>query len=142
MNKDLLYGRGKIVYDPFRPNIKKEKNVWWCVVEIDDEIANYYRWWVSRRYHKTMLKPSWNAHITVVGGTKPKNINKWKERHGQEVIFAYEHYPQTYDPNVRRSSEPPHWWVRVYCDELNDVREELGLRREYPFHITVGKEKY
>jgi len=50
---------------------------WWCIVAVDREISRYYRGWIQKTYHiKGLVKPAWDAHISVVRGEIPANINK------------------------------------------------------------------
>jgi hypothetical protein len=51
---------------------------------------------------------------------------------GRQISFAY-------DPNLRFNGE--YFWLPVQCEELLDLREQLGLRREprMPLHLTVAR---
>lgn len=142
MIREWLTSHGRLVYDPPRPNMRKNKTKWWAVLEVDNSIAEYYRYWVKRNYHYEMLQGAWDAHITVIGGTEPLNKKYWGCRGGEVFEFNYEPAPQSYNPKNRRSKEPPHWWIRVNCPILSEIRSKLGLRPEYPYHITIGKQKY
>jgi len=132
---------GKIVYDPKRsPKIKKGEK-WWCVVTVDREITRYYRWWIEKELHvKGLCQPSWNAHISVLRGEKPRHdlMHLWKKYDGEIVTFRYKHFP-------RQSGDTTHdrpdfyWFVEVDCPKLISIREELERPSDWKLHITVGR---
>ena len=39
--------RGRIIYDPARPGMKR-RTKYWAIVNVDREITRYFRWWVDR----------------------------------------------------------------------------------------------
>jgi len=121
-----------MVYDPERPGAKHRSGPWWLVVNIDENISTYYRWWANKN-GLPIVKMSWPAHITVLDGTVvPSNIMCWKKYEGQ--IIEYE-----YNNDIR--SVGPYYYVKVTCPFLFDVREELGLKPYWPLHITIGRIK-
>lgn len=142
---DLLKGTGVLIYDPYRGKMKRNTN-WWIVVNTDDEIARYYRWWVMRRYWIDLKDPSWGAHISVLRGGKPRDEKQhlWKKYQGEKIDFAY-------SPNVRQSGDttggdrPNHFWfVDVWSDRLTEIRKELGFTTVFDgkpikYHMTIGR---
>lgn len=131
---DYFISIGCLNYDPPRPNMK-QVSAWRCVLAVDREITRYYRWWVQKELFIELEKPSWDAHITVTEGEEPRDIFKhlWKQDNGKRIKFKY--FPELIKGG-------PFWFVRVSCPELYTVRYNLGLRPYYPFHITIGREKY
>ena len=128
---------GKIVYDPYRPGMKK-RTEWWCIVEVDREITRYYRWWLEREMHlHSLVQPAWDAHISVIRGEKPKPqlMKMWKKYHGKIVKFRYEHNP-------RRSTRDDYWTVEVDCPFLVNIRKEFERPFNWPLHLSIGKENY
>jgi hypothetical protein len=103
---------------------------WWLVLETDDEITRYYRWWVQRELGITLNKPSWKAHITVIEGTEPEHKHNWLKYANQTYDFRYGHDIRT---------KGPFYWLEVDCKPLLAIRTELGLPEYYPLHITVGR---
>jgi hypothetical protein len=87
-------------------------------VEIDEELANYYRSLIPKYF--PYLKPRWPSHITVVRTEKETPVNRehWGKYHGQEIEFQY-------DPIIR--SGKMYYWLNIWCVELENIREELGL---------------
>ena len=133
---------GKIIYDPYRGDLKKKKH-WWCVVNVDREITRYYRWWIESQLHvKGLCQPSWNAHISVIRGEKPspQHMHLWKKYNNNVVEFEYEHNPRCV-PN--RGGEGGYYWVvSAKCDMLLDIRREMERPVSWDLHLTVGRTWY
>ena len=140
----LLKGTGVLVYDPHRPGLKS-KTDWWVVVNTDDEICRYYRWWVWRRYMIDLQKPSWGAHVSVIRGGKPSDdkMHLWKKYQGEKIAFEY-------SPDIRQSGDTTadrpdfFWFLDVWCSRLNEIRAELGFTNEFDgkpikYHLTIGR---
>lgn len=134
-------GTGKIVYDPYRGNLKK-KPKWWCVVEVDKEITRYYRWWIERMLHvKGLCQPSWDAHISVIRGEKPtpELMHLWKKYDGQIVEFEYKHMPRQSGDTTGWDRPDHYWFVDVHAPHLLDIRKELERPCNWNLHLTVGR---
>lgn len=147
-----LESRGRIVYDPKRPNMKN-RTKYWAIVDVDREITRYFRWWVDRELLNItgvegfgLKQPSWDAHISIIRGENdvrqvPRDMLRelWGKYQGQEVTFRY-------SLNVRQSGDttgwdrPDHYWfVNVESPELIDIRKELGLPYNWSLHLTIGR---
>lgn len=131
---------GRIVYDPRRGGMKK-RTKWWCVLNVDKEITRYYRWWVKRRYHIQLHKPSWDAHVSIFRGEQPEDhlMHLWKKYDGMKIPFKYKH-------DVRQSGDttgwdrPDHYWfVEVDCPFIMDMREEMNRPTKWKLHLTIGR---
>ncbi|CAG7581250.1 MAG: hypothetical protein SLAVMIC_00749 [uncultured marine phage] len=67
-----------------------------------------------------------------------KDLETWfeyKSRFNKKIIeFEYELCPYT----VKNRSA--HWWLRVKAEELKDIRQEMGYKREghWGLHLTLG----
>ena len=106
---------------------------WWLVLDCDEAIGTYYRDLYRLFHHRTkqLLRPAWDSHITVIRNEEPLHKEYWEKYSGKMVEFEYETSPLT-DGN--------YWWVTVFCEELLDLRTELGLPRdpELPLHLSIG----
>ena len=124
---------GTIIYDPNRFGMKK-RTEWWSILEVDKEITRYYRWWVKNRYWIDLIKPSWDAHISIVRGEKPKPelMHLWKKYDKQKVDFLYEH-------KVYKGKKNEFWMVEVKSPFLLSIRKELCLPTNWSLHLTIGK---
>ena len=131
---------GKIVYNPWRGALKKKRN-WWCVVEVDKEITRYYRWWIEQNQHiQGLCKPSWDAHVSVIRGEKPRDdlMHLWKKYDGKIVEFEYSHLPRQAEDPI--SGDPGwFWFIDIKAPELIDIRKEFELKHDWNLHLTVGR---
>ena len=146
-------GSGIIKYDPPRPGMTRRTD-WWAIIKVDREITRYYRWWVdkevvnplglehvnsgSKAYFdslgaKGLVEPSWNAHISIVRGEKPREDLRylWKKYDGERISFCYRHCPY--------KSDGPYWFVEVFCPRLEEIRDELKLITGWKYHLTIGR---
>jgi len=106
------------------------------VVEIDEELARYYRYWIPK--YISFNKPMHLPHVTVVRGAyeTPTDKSKWGSREGEEIEFEYEN-----DIKIGRV----YIWLPVQSKKLEEIRKELGLDRCFDkfkgFHITIANTK-
>lgn len=133
---------GRVVYDPYRGDMKANTN-WWCVIDIDKEITRYYRWWLQKEKHIILNLPAWDAHISVIRGEKSVAAKKnlWKKHHGRIVPFRFEHG----DIQISKDKDAPGYfhWIRIECDAVDEIREELGLIASWKYHhATIGRTYY
>jgi hypothetical protein len=137
-------GTGKIVYDPYRGGLKKKRD-WWCVVEVDKEITRYYRWWLEREWHVKELKtPSWDAHISIIRGERPRreHMHLWKKHHGKIIEFEYKHFPRRSGDTTGGDRPDNYFFVDIRAPELMDIRKEFGFPTNWNLHLTVGRTWY
>lgn len=124
-------------FDPPVLTRKHAKQAKWknhANVQLDCDIDNYYAWFINRRYNLKLNPPQRGAHVSFIADIIPnqeiykKIIEKYN---GKEIEF-------TIDTNVRTNGED--WWLRVYSEELSNIRVECGLPYEpyHPFHMTIG----
>lgn len=122
---------GKIIYDP---TAGKAANKWWMIVECPQGILDYYYYWITRKTKIRIQKPLFGSHVSVIRGEEPSKEYQhlWRKHHEKTVTFYYEH-EVFYADNF--------WWLRVKCDELKDIRKELGLNPEveHGLHLTIGR---
>ena len=151
---------GVLRYDPNRFDMKT-KTKWWAVLEVDREITRYYRSWINRELlnplgidhtgmSKTMKQrypikkleaPSWDAHVSVIRGEKPRNdlMHLWKKYDGIRFDFCYKHEPR-YSGDTTGNDRPDNFWfVEVYAPKLMNIRSELKRPTNWKLHLTVGR---
>lgn len=139
-------GTGTIVYDPFRGDMKRRTNGW-CVVEVDREITRYFRWWLQYQKHIHLDFPSWDAHISIVRGdggdrVQPQFQSLWKKYHGKRIQFEYDHVGDFKITRSGLSTSPDnglYYFVEVRCPIIDNIRQELGLRTGWKYHLTFGR---
>lgn len=143
-----LRSTGTLVYDPKRGSMKR-RTKWWCVLNVDREITRYYRWLISRRFwgltamkEDWLCQPSWDAHISVVRGETPGQEFRglWGKYSGEKVEFWYS--PNLVFANNRErryADDGDFWMLDVHCPRITEIREELGLKTFFHYHLTVGR---
>lgn len=123
----------QILYDPSRPGIRKVRPGSLVVGNIDPGIADYYRWWVHKRFGLSLQRPAWTPHVTILDGKGKQqrvDMTHWKKHHKCVIPIEY---------SVDIEQHWKFWVLPVRCEALCDLRAELGLSRDYNFHITFGR---
>lgn len=105
---------------------------WWLHVICDNDLGRYYRYWLIKKYGIwNIMKPKWGNHITVIRQEKVSydSLKKWNEH-----MVEFDYNPCDLQTNSK------HFWLRVRCDRLKDIRERIDLSREprAPLHMTFG----
>lgn len=112
------------------------------IVEADPEIARLARWFVPKSVG--LMTPRYAPHVTVIRKEIPSLLNTWGRYEGGRIYFRYE----TYARNDER-----YWWLRVFSDELAEIRLKLGLLPygrttmspdpdlRCCYHLTIGNTK-
>lgn len=147
--------RGKILFDPENVTNKQERQSEWKKFAMvllepdlkDDEkgIAEYYAWFIRKRFGLPLHKPQRNAHVTLINDRASDTNGKWEEvkkKWNGKEIDIYVHI----DPFLgikNRMGNYCDWWLTVpyeYRDELGAIRMELGLPAKpyFGFHMTIG----
>lgn len=131
-----IKAQGKLVYDPHRgSDFRKTGKTRTLIVQLSrDDLDLYYQWFVRRQFGEGMAlqRPMFGTHVTIVGGAeRVPNMDAWKRHQGETVTFEY-------GPAVRNHW---HFWsLPVYCEYFQELRAELGMKREPDFHITIGRQ--
>lgn len=112
----------------------------WVTVWVDQQLADYTYSLIPKYYR--VVRPRWKAHVTVARPEEGPLMANWGKHEGEKVPFVY-------DPTVLW--EAGFWWFNLWCVQMEDIRQELGLsiksRITIPppgyskcFHCTVGKD--
>jgi len=130
---------GRIFFDPDNKTKKHNKQSSWkrtAMIIINDDLPEYYAWFVKARYGLELNTPLRGNHVTIINDRintpeLTKNFEAIKEKyHGTLVTFYY-------DVNVRTNAA--HWWLKVNCPEGQSIRNEAGLGDPfYGFHLSIG----
>ncbi|CAB4196876.1 hypothetical protein UFOVP1290_396 [uncultured Caudovirales phage] len=132
----MMKSIGKLVYSP-RSHIGSNER--WLVLMCDDEISKYYRTLYSydhkilnAGYSTKLARPVWGTHISIIRNEKIPNHNLWGLNSNKLIEFEY-------DGGVIDNGE--YYWLKVYCNELSNLREKYGLSKypKFGFHLTVGR---
>ena len=102
----------------------------WVIANCDEELLNYYRWWIHKKTSLWLSKPKSGAHISVVRGDM--EFGNWPKRmEGERIEFNYNHNLECHSNYI---------WLPVWGRDLEDIRFKLGFDRKplKPFHMSVG----
>jgi len=126
----MFKGTGILQYDP-KARIRFDP--WWLILKTDEQIVKYYQYWILKYYAAKFEKTVWGSHVSVIRGSEPKHKNLWKKYQGKKIEFSY-------DNNIYQAN-PKFLCINAYSEELQHIREELGLSPipPYGFHITIGR---
>jgi len=132
MEGRMLRSYGTLVYDPIMKG-QKVKEKFWLMLSCDQELTRYYGWLLLRQHCVKLRRPGWDTHISVIRNEEVINPAKWGWGAGKKVEFRYE-------PEVLSNGR--HFWIRVECEKMLDLREWYGLPR-FPsrqLHLTLGND--
>lgn len=141
---------GKILFEPENKTKKHLNQAAWkkvAMVMFDGDIAEYYSWFIKRRFNLELNKPLRGAHITFINDSIDDINNRMGTRDEKEALW--ECLKKKWDGkevevvlNLRPFSDISHWWLIVdhkHRDELHSIRSEIGLGRPYfGLHMTIG----
>jgi len=136
MNNNWIKGTGKLIYNPERPGMRKSRqhDEWFLAVNVDPQIAEYYRWWVYKRFMLQLQHTAWHPHVTVLDGrrsVKPQNRKNWEKHSGEIIHFEY-------SPNIEQHWK--FWCLPVKSERLQEIKRELGFNdAESKLHVTIGR---
>lgn len=128
----------RIHFDPKDLTRKHEKQRSWkrvVLCQTNCDIDKYYAWFINKRFNLKLNLPLRGAHITIVNDKMPdiKIFEQMRELlDNKPLVFKF-------DPSEIRTNGL-HWWVRVYCDDVANIRNVLGLSPEpyFGLHLTIG----
>ncbi len=139
MDKITTYG--KIEFEPLNKTKKHELQASWkriAMILIDGDIAEYYAWFIKKRYSLALIKPLRGAHITFINDRgSDMTLKEWEEVKtkwdGKEIEVSLDVDPRTDDK---------HWWLNVPHEDreqIHGIRAELGLGKPYfGLHMSLG----
>jgi hypothetical protein len=133
MYNDLFKVTGKLVYEPSRPNMRKQYKLKTLVLNlVYDDLANLYRFFVKQKYGIHLDPPMWGNHITVIrGDEKPPRPELWKAYEGEFMDIEI-------SPHIYKTRN--FWTLPVKSKRLHDIRKELGFKNYHEMHLTIGRE--
>lgn len=131
--------KAKLDFEP--PNITNKhltQSEWkyTAVALLNDDTDDYYRWFIERRFGLKLNTPLRDAHVTFINDRLSDSKNDISQI---SSIFNGKEVDISYNPNEIRTNNK-HWWIKVYSEELLDIREVCGFTR-FPYmglHLTIG----
>jgi hypothetical protein len=135
----MLEIKTKIIFDPPEITNKHLKQKDWknvVICQVNDDTDIYYANFLFKRFGLVLNRSIRKTHITIINDRiSEMDVNlyaKAKEAfNGKELTFKF-------DPSEIRSNGK-HWWLKVYSDEADVLRNVVGLDNPYyPYHLTLG----
>lgn len=135
MKSNIIHTKGRIIFD--LPNItnKHHKQSAWkktAAVLFNDDICNYYAWFIKKRYGLYLAYPLRRAHFTIINDRIDFDFysQKSKELNNTEINLYY-------STDVRTNGK--YWWLKVVSEDAMKIRQEFNLGiPHFSFHITIG----
>ena len=130
--------KGKIYYDPINVTKKHFKQSSWkkvAIVRFNDDLPEYYSWFLKKRFNLILNKPLRGSHMTIINDKINDNIyNESKKFFNKKEITI------KYDPTHIRCNDKGHWWLKAYSDDALNIRNVMSLNDPYfGLHITLGR---
>lgn len=136
--------KGVITFSPVRKGLKSKAAC--CVIEVDEQIIDYYRHQLYKQYGLKLQKPSWSAHISIIQGSCDTESEIYqqliKDYEGKEVQVEYSIFPRFSGDTGSVADGKEHglfWFLTVYSDEFYEIRNKLGLITNFKPHLTIAK---
>lgn len=130
---------GKFIFSPARPGLKKSHRSFdsAVILKVDNGITEYYSWWLNKKYGLVLAKPAWGTHITVVSDKdRVKDLDAFaalKQSFNGKILAVPHH--------VEIKKQWQFWVLDVKpTAEMIQIRQSLGLKENFPFHITIGRD--
>lgn len=142
-NAPMFKTKGVVTFKPERKGLKSKAAC--CVIEIDNEIIDYYRNQVNKHYGLNLLKPSWSAHVSIIQGSLDPELPLYKKivekYEGKEVEISYKIIPRYSGDteSVLGQEDGLFWFLSVESDIFVEIRQQLGLNINFKPHLTIGK---
>ena len=118
------------------------------MVFFEGDVAEYYAWFIKKRYNLTLNKPLRGAHISFINDSM-NDLSQNGLLSADEVEIKWEEVKKKWDGkkieivldlDPRTNSE--HWWLNIPHEErgqLQSIRDELGLDRPFfGMHMSLG----
>lgn len=150
ISEHLIQYTGKIVFEPENVTKKHLGQSNWkrvAMVLFEDDIADYYAWFLRKKYNLILNKPIRGGHVSFINDS----LNDFKIANSdEEKEIIWKTVKQKWDGelinvvlNINNiNSDGLHWWLMVdqnYRHELHAIRAELGLDRPFfGLHMTIG----
>lgn len=104
-----------------------------AVIKTNCDMDKYYAWFLKKRFNLELNKNLRGSHVTFISDKMDKNLFNEASTvfNGKSVDFFIDIEPR---------SNAEHWWLRVYCPDVESIREALGLTRDpyFGLHLTIG----
>jgi hypothetical protein len=146
----LISLTGKIHFEPEDKTKKHVNQSSWkkmALVLFKGDVAEYYAWFLAKRYSIILNKPLRGAHISFINDSvhdlrgNGKSIDE-VDQLWSEVKSKWDNKAIEVTLSLEPRSDGRAWWLNVpqdKRDDLQSIRTELGLGKPYfGMHMTIG----
>jgi len=152
MNNYITH-KGIISFDPDDITKKHKTQSSWkktAMVLLDnDDITEYYRWFLKKRYNIILNKNIRKPHISFINDSINDMKNGLMVETDKKVISRWNYVKNMWDGkeieiilNTDVRSDGSHWWLNIPNEHrtlLHAIRLQLGLDRPYwGLHMSIG----
>ena len=155
MNEEKMQERitlyGTIGFEPENKTNKHTTQASWkkiAMVFFDGDVAEYYAWFIKKRYNLILNKPLRGAHISFINDSM-RDLTQNGQKTVEEVEALWESVKQKWDGkqipivlDLNPKTNDEHWWLNIPHEErglLQSIRDELDLDRPYfGMHMSIG----
>jgi hypothetical protein len=148
---DRVITYGKIIFDPPELTNKHKSQADWkkvAMVDIEDDSASLYAWFLKRRFNIDVNPPQRGAHVTFINDSM-RDLSQKGKLSQKEINDNWEQVKKKWDGKIIKivhlldpRTDDNHWWLNIpheERDELHAIRAELGLGRPFwGLHMTIG----
>lgn len=140
---------GTIYFEPEDKTKKHKNQASWkkiAMVNIKGDYAEYYSWFIRKRYNLELCKPLRGSHISFINDSiyeimKKNNLNQkdanklWEgvktKWHGKKIPLML---------NLDPISDTEYWWLTIAeSNVLQAIRDELNIGKPFfDLHMTIG----
>lgn len=149
--KDRVITYGKIVFDPPELTNKHKSQADWkkiAMVDIEDDSANLYAWFLKTRFNIELNPPQRGAHVTFINDSM-RDLSQNGKLSQKEINDNWEKLKNKWDGKTIKivhlldpRTDDNHWWLNIpheEREELHAIRAEVGLGRPFwGLHMTIG----
>lgn len=148
---------GTIYFDPEDVTNKHKSQASWkkmAMVVFNGDVAEYYAWFIKKRFNLDLSKPLRGAHISFINDSIDEMTTHCKTTAERQALWSkvkkkYHKKKINVVLDLRPHIETPHWWLIVphsergelqaIRDELGFINKKTGLSRPYfGMHMTIG----
>lgn len=141
---------GRIEFEPENRTKKHIAQAAWkkvAMIMFDGDVAEYYSWFLKKRFNLDLLKLHRQAHITFINDAfddlnNRNGTNEEKEALWEKLKNKWDGKELSVILNLRPFSNVSTWWLIVdhkHREEIQAIRSEVGLSRPYfGLHMTFG----
>lgn len=149
--KDRVTTYGKIIFDPPELTTKHKSQADWkkvAMVDIEDDSAALYAWFLKRRFSIELNPPQRGAHVTFINDSL-RDLSQGGKLSKQQIADNWDRVKNKWDGKtigvvhlLDPRTDDNHWWLNIpheEREELHAIRAELGLGRPFwGLHMTIG----